>query len=111
MFSYIVVNYNIGNKLRRESISRKVDSNNFSGAAAELQNEITKHSASYSYTYNNKKDKYGEKIVMDHVLGHLNGIIANGDHEIDFSVSPSQEPIRIHFSDRIKTFAKYNPKS
>ena len=79
MFPYILYNHHLGTKLVRENIKREVDLSNYQAAKTELQNEIIKHQSSFGYIYSNRKEKYGERLIMNHSLNHLNAVINKND--------------------------------
>jgi hypothetical protein len=107
VFPFVLQNHHNGFKLKKENIKRKVDLGDYQNSLIELENNISELESSYSYTFPNKKEKYGEHINLKHIEAHLNSVI----NENDPAYFDSETGTIKHQSDKVKSSLLYIPKS
>ena len=90
--------------VRKDVVKPLVDSTNYNTAKTVLENAIDEQTDFYPAF---KKDfNYGEKIMMDHALNHLNAVINKNDPPyIDTATGTIK-----HHSDKVKSALLQTPK-
>lgn len=107
--SHSILNHHSGTKLQKENIKRKIEANQFQQALVELDNTITEHESSYSYVYDNKKEKYGEYINLQQARNHLKEIVIDEGNPSYYHTRDGNVTIKPH-SEKVKEILSYTPK-
>jgi len=64
---------------QRQNCKALVDSSNYITARTQLQNMIAEHQQKYPDSDTKKDFNYGEKLMIQHALNHLNSVIDRND--------------------------------
>ena len=79
MTNILYYNYFYRFREKRKQVKNLVDSLQYITARIRLQNDIAEQSNFYPNIDNKKDFNYGEKLLMQHSLNHLNAVINKND--------------------------------
>jgi hypothetical protein len=104
MTNLLVHNYYYRYREKRKQIKEQlIDTENYEEAKTRLEEAITEHETKYPVLQ--RDFNYGERLVMDHALRHLNTVI--GQNDPGFTDNGQIK----HQSDIVKEVLLQNPKS
>lgn len=111
MTNLIIHEYYYRYRERRQLIKNQlVDIGNYTEAKTQLENTIAEHNQKYptEVTDTRKDFNYGEKIMMNHALNHLNAVIDQNDPSF---INSDDGSTTGHQSDIVKEALLHVPKS
>lgn len=107
MTNYLYYNYYYRYRELRKQIKTIVDNQSYIEAKTKLETAIAEHQSKFPDSDTRLDFNYGEKIIMNHALAHINTVINNNDPSF---INSNDGTIGQH-SDIVKSALVYTPKS